>query len=160
MQETWIWSLGWEDPLEKRKAHTSVFWPWEIHGLYSLLGHKELDSTEWLSLSLTFMITMCAKSLQSCPTLCHPMNCSPPGSSFHGVLQARVLEWVAVPSSRGSSPPRDQTCISYVSCIGRQSCFFATNATWQTCMGAQKAQNSQSNLEKENQSWRNQFPWL
>ena len=46
---------------------------------------------------------MGAKSLQSCPTLCDPMDCSPPGSSVHGILQARILEWVAMPSSRGSS---------------------------------------------------------
>ena len=44
-----------------------------------------------------------AKSLQSCPTLCNPMDCSPPGSSAHGILQARILEWVSMPSSRGSS---------------------------------------------------------
>ena len=43
------------------------------------------------------------KSLQSCPTLCDPMYHSPPGSSVHGILQARILEWVAKPSSRGSS---------------------------------------------------------
>ena len=42
-----------------------------------------------------------------CPTLCSPMDCSPPGSSVHGLLQARVLEWVAMPSSRGSSQSRD-----------------------------------------------------
>ena len=46
-----------------------------------------------------------AKSLQSCPTLCDPMDCSPPGSSVHGILQARILEWVAMPSSRESSNP-------------------------------------------------------
>ena len=45
---------------------------------------------------------------QSCPTLCDPMDCSPPGSSVHGILQARILEWVAIPFSRGSSQPRDQ----------------------------------------------------
>ena len=61
-----------------------------------------------------------AESLQSCPTLCDPMNCSLSGSSVHGILQERILEWVAMPSSRGSSRPRDQTCISYISCIGRQ----------------------------------------
>ena len=49
----------------------------------------------------------CAKSLQLCPTFCNPMDCSPPGSSVHGILQARILEWVAVPSSRGSSWPRN-----------------------------------------------------
>ena len=54
---------------------------------------------------------------QSCPTLCSPMGCSPPGSSVHGILQARILEWVAMPSYRGSSQPRDQTrvfCISWI----------------------------------------------
>ena len=44
----------------------------------------------------------------------------PPGSSVHGILQTRILEWVAMPSSRGSSQPRDLTCISYVSCIGKR----------------------------------------
>ena len=62
----------------------------------------------------------CAKSLQSCPVLCDPMDCSPPGSSVHRLLQASILEWVAMPSSRGSSQPRDCTCVFYVSCIDRQ----------------------------------------
>ena len=44
---------------------------------------------------------------QSCPTLCNPMDCSPPGSSAHGILQARILEWLAISFSRGSSLPRD-----------------------------------------------------
>ena len=47
-----------------------------------------------------------AQSFQSCPTLCSPMHCSPPGPSVHGILQARILAWVAMPSSRGSSRPR------------------------------------------------------
>ena len=54
---------------------------------------------------------------QSCWTLCDPMDCSPPGSSVCGILQARILEWVAIPFSKGSSWPRDWT---RVSCIGRQ----------------------------------------
>ena len=62
---------------------------------------------------------MCAKSLQSCPTLCHPTGCSPRGSSLHGILQTRILKWVTMPSSRGSSWPRDQTRVSYLSCIGK-----------------------------------------
>ena len=62
-----------------------------------------------------------AKSLQLCLTLCNPMDCSPPGSSLHGILQARILEWIACPFfSRGSSHPRDQIHISYISCIDRQ----------------------------------------
>ena len=66
------------------------------------------------------LVCVHAKLLQSCPTLCNPMDCSPPGSSVHGILWARILEWVTMPSSRGSSSPRDRTCVSYVSCIGRQ----------------------------------------
>ena len=60
-----------------------------------------------------------AKSLQSCLTLCDPVDYSPPGSSVYGILQARILERVAMLPSRGSSQPRDQTRISHVSCIGR-----------------------------------------
>ena len=55
---------------------------------------------------------------QSWPTLCEPMNCSLPGSSVHGILQARTLEWVAIPFSRWSSQPKDQT---RVSCIASNS---------------------------------------
>ena len=51
---------------------------------------------------------------QSCPTLCDPMNCSLPGSSVHGIFQARVLEWVAIAFSRGSSGPRDRTRVSCI----------------------------------------------
>ena len=60
---------------------------------------------------------MCAKSLQSCLTICNPMGYRPPGTSVHGILQAGILEWVAMPSSRGSSRSRDQTCVSHNSCI-------------------------------------------
>ena len=60
------------------------------------------------------------KLLQSCLTLYDPMDHSLPGSSVHGILQARILAWVAMPSSRGSSQPRDLTHVPYVSCIGRQ----------------------------------------
>ena len=51
---------------------------------------------------------MCAKSLQSCPTFCDPMNCSLPGSSVHGISQARLVECVAISSSRGLPNPRIQ----------------------------------------------------
>ena len=62
----------------------------------------------------------------SCLTLCNPMDCSLPGSSVHGMLQARTLEWVAISSSKGSSQPRDQTQVS--STAGR---FFTIWATWE-----------------------------
>ena len=68
-----------------------------------------------------------AKLPQSCPTLC---ECSPPGSSVHGILQARILEWVAMPSSRRSFPPRNWTHISGVSCLSGR--FFIHCATWET----------------------------
>ena len=61
----------------------------------------------------------CAKLLQLCLTLCDTMDCSPPGSSVHGIFLAGILEWVAIPFSRGSSWSRDRTCVSYISCILR-----------------------------------------
>ena len=63
---------------------------------------------------------MRAKLLQLCPTVCNPVDHSPPGSIVLGILQARILEWVAMPSSRGSSRPRTQTSTFYISCTGRQ----------------------------------------
>ena len=58
-----------------------------------------------------------------------PMDCSPPGSSVHGILQARIQEWVAIPFSRGSSQPRDQT---WVSCIAGK--FFTIWVTREVCL--------------------------
>ena len=55
-----------------------------------------------------------ARSRQLCLTLCDLTDCNPPGSSIHEILQARILEWVAIPSSRGSSQTRDGTLISYI----------------------------------------------
>ena len=70
---------------------------------------------------------MCAKSFQLCLTLCDPMDCSPPGFSIHEVLQAGILEWVAVSSSKASSRPRNWTCVCYMSTLAGG--FFTTNAT-------------------------------
>ena len=63
---------------------------------------------------------------QLCLTLCNPIDCNPPDSSVHGISQAKILECVAISSSRGSSWPSDQTHASYISCIGRG---FFTNAS-------------------------------
>ena len=60
---------------------------------------------------------MCAKLLQLCLTLCDPMDCNPACSSVQGILQARILEWVTMPSSRGSSQPRDWTLVSMSSAL-------------------------------------------
>ena len=78
---------------------------------------------------------LCAKWLQQCPTLCDPMCFNPPGSSVHGILQATILEWVAMPSSRGSSWPRYQTCIPYISCTGRRVLHHW--ATWEVPINTQ-----------------------
>ena len=57
---------------------------------------------------------------QLCLTLCDPMDCSLPGIPIHGIIQARILEWAAVDSSRGSSGAGDRTCVFYISYIGRR----------------------------------------
>ena len=72
------------------------------------------------------------KLLQSCLTLCDPRDCSPPGSPVHGILQPGILEWLAMPSYRGSSWHRDRTCVSPVSCTGRR--VHHTTATWEACL--------------------------
>ena len=63
-----------------------------------------------------FLEIACVLSCFCRVQLCDPMDCSPPGPSVHGILQAGILEWVAMPSSRGSCPPRDRTCVYCVSC--------------------------------------------
>ena len=75
-----------------------------------LMHHRMLSSISGLH---PLHACMHAKSLQSCPTLCDRMDCSPAGSSFHGILQARILEWIAMPSSRGSFWTRNLTYVSY-----------------------------------------------
>ena len=106
MQETRVPSLGWEDPLEKEMAiHSSILaWkiPWrEEPGRLQSMGSKRVkhDSATSLSLSLPLVLpgkTAAAKSLQSCPTLCNPIDSSPPGSPVPASLQARTLEWFVI----------------------------------------------------------------
>ena len=72
-----------------------------------------------------YSVCVCSVA-QLCLTLCYPRDCSPPGYSVHRIFQARTLEWVAMPSSRASSQPRDQTRVSCVSCIAGR--FFPTDA--------------------------------
>ena len=75
----------------------------------------------------SFLCSVPAHLLRSCPTLYNPMDCNPQGSPVHGILQARILEWVAMPSSRGSSWPRNRI---HISCIADR---FSTHwATWET----------------------------
>ena len=65
------------------------------------------------------MVLLSVLVAESCLTLCDSMDCRLPGSSVHGILQARILEWVAISFSRGSSQLKDQTYVSYVSCTGQ-----------------------------------------
>ena len=123
--------------LQKFFLHlSSVSVPWADFHKYSKSPHVILRVVSCVR----------AQSLQSCPTLCDPMDCSLPDSSVHGILQARILEWVAMPFSRGSSQPRNQTQVSCISCTaGRfstaepsgkpkpSSCKLAKMGTWFTC---------------------------
>ena len=76
------------------------------------------EITRFFSHSLKVLVT------QLCPILCDPVDCSPPGSSVHGILQARILKWVAISYSRGSSQPRDETRVSRIA--GRFFTIWAT----------------------------------
>ena len=74
----------------------------------------QLSTDEWLWRTSDLKVKVQVLVTQSRPTLCNPTDCSPTGTSVHGIFQARILEWVAMPSSRGSSQPRDQTRISLI----------------------------------------------
>ena len=98
---------------------------------YPLLITRHLVSKEvallcYLCVPLGFWSPVCVcvcvcvrAEFLSCVPLCHPEDCSPPGSSVHGLSQAKILKWVAISFSRGSSRPRDQTHISCIYFIGR-----------------------------------------
>ena len=93
-------------------------------GLRFLLVKSE--GRKWImSRFLSVLVVVVVLVAQGCPILCNPTDCSPPGSSVHEILQARILEWVVIPFSRGSSQPWGQT---WVSCItGRFFTIWATN---------------------------------
>ena len=91
---------------------------WSFH-VFSRTLASSRSLSSWKT-SCPLMNVDCCLLAQSCPTLCDPMDCSPPVSCVLGILQARILEWVAMPFSRRSSQPRNQTRVSSVSCVGRQ----------------------------------------
>ena len=115
-----LFSPEWCDPIVKNlritaiRTNGNVSIPQEICIL--LAGKKGWESRSRVRGNI--ILQMCAVQYSSCackhavtqlcPTLCNRTDCSPPGSSVHGILQARILEWAAVPSSKGSSQPRDQ----------------------------------------------------
>ena len=95
--------------------------PWFTYSSYApSYGCPEAISRGWV------VVCVCTYSVVS--DFATPWACSPPGSSVHGIFQARMMEWVAISYSEGSSRPRDQTHVSHVSCIGRQILYLW--ATW------------------------------
>ena len=98
---------------------------------YSKRGGKKRGYLNW-SKARPRALCMHAKSLQSCWILCNPTDSSPP-APLYGILQARILKWVAMPSSRGSSWPRDWTHVSYLSCTGRRVFFLTTGKDHYSC---------------------------
>ena len=103
----------------------------QTHVHYRLLQNTEYilcarsKSLLYSTLTFAFFVHACSVT-QSRATLWDPMDCSPPRSSVHGISQVRILEWVAFSLSRGSSRPRDRTCIS---CMGRRVLYHW--ATWE-----------------------------
>ena len=185
-QETWVWFLGLEDPLEEGTATHSSILAWRIPrtevpgGLQSMgsqrarhdWSHLAQHSTafhhsftvvtfqngkqQWRACSvrpgemsatiywllptnvswqppvyhtrgMCVCLCVCVPVAQSCLTLCHPVDCSPPGSSVHGILHPRILEWVVIPFCRGFSCPRDRTQVSSIA--GRFFTLWATKET-------------------------------
>ena len=90
-------------------------------------SQKERNKRNLLPLKGNCEAQGCCSVAKSCPILCIPMNCSLVGSSVHGIFQGRILEWVAISFSRGSSQPRDQTCIS---CTGRWVLYHWALGSW------------------------------
>ena len=109
-------------------SHVTSLSPTASAILKKMMAHPSEGSFQVLSLSVLYASwpLMCAQ-MQSYLTLCDPKDSSSPGSSVHGISQARILEWVAISSSRGSSQTRDQTRVSCSSCIAGG--FFATGTT-------------------------------
>ena len=95
---------------------------------------------------------MHAKLLQSCLTLCDPMDCSLPGSSVHRILQASILEWITIPFSRGSSLPRDWT---WISCIAGR--FFTVWAT-REAIGSNREVIGRSQANNTKAIWERRTP--
>ena len=113
----------------------------------------------FMNLPFLSMCLLHAKSLQSCPTLCIPMHYSPPGSSVHGILQARILEWVAMPPSWGSSWPRDPTMSLMPPALAGG--FFTTSAAWEAQVCTTSLTKTQCTLKQnKNQIYKQKnTPW-
>ena len=114
LQELWVQSPSNEDRLEKGMAMHSSVLAWRIQGTEEPGSLQSTESQRVGHDLVTEEEVKQSEVAQSCLTLCDPMDCSPPGSSIHGIFQARVLEWGAISFSRGSSWPRDRTLVSRI----------------------------------------------
>ena len=110
------WNENWPFP-GKVKINMNPLW--FAQGNQEKMFERWKQKPHRLCIISHWFVCVHARLFWMCPTLCDRMDCSPPGSSVHGILQARILEWVVMPSSRVSSQSRDQTHISYVFCISR-----------------------------------------
>ena len=112
------------------------------HG-YADHGLPEMLALMWKG-QLSRVAALCAmwQIAQSCLILCNPVDCNPPGSSVHRILQATILVWVAISLSRGSSQPRDRTWVSCSSCIAGR--FFTTVVKEESGKSWLKAQHSEN----------------
>ena len=113
---------------------TEIFFPKKLFQKTVRLSSSCVSPRDFYFQDSLFFLTrfLCMLSCSIMSNLCNPMDCSPPGSSVCGISQARILEWVAIPFSRGSSPPRDRTYVSRFSCVssfGRQILYH--QATWE-----------------------------
>ena len=97
--------------LQKHSSKASILWSSAFFMVQ--ISHPYMTTVKTITL-IMYNVEGEGEVTQSCPTLCDPMDCSPPGSSVHGIFQARVLEWVAISFSRGSSQPRDRTPVSRI----------------------------------------------
>ena len=109
-QQTWAKHIvqGLEDSSNMSRVTVFQSTAW---GIYCISEGRRLNlfnsPSLYIKLCVCVCVCVCVCSITlSCPRLCDPMDCSPPGSSACGIFQARILEWVAIPFSRGSSPPR------------------------------------------------------
>ena len=114
----------WLEKFSQMIPQEPVFLQWLLpFPLFSMTWGKEVsafcEGQLWLHRLVNTLVLTCSDA-QSCPALCDSVDCRQPGSSVHGILQASILKQAAISCSRGSSQPRDWTCVSYISCLGRQ----------------------------------------
>ena len=100
---------GKDVPTQTQQEQNTSFQINVTASTYNARFHSFQQGTSLLSFK-----HLCVLAAQLCQTLCDPMGCSPPGPSVRGILPARILEWVAIPFSRGSFLPRDRTQISFL----------------------------------------------